>query len=59
MSASGFVQGQQALSFFQQSGLPQLVLSAIWDLADVNKDGKLDVYVCFSRLNHLTIMSLK
>lgn len=41
---SGFVGGAQALQFFSQSGLSQLTLSQIWDLADVNKDGKLDVF---------------
>jgi len=41
---SGFIQGTQALTFFQQSGLPQSILGQIWTLADVNKDGKLDVY---------------
>ncbi|TSO67474.1 Intersectin-2 [Bagarius yarrelli] len=38
----GFVTGEQARSFFLQSGLPSSVLAEIWALADMNKDGKMD-----------------
>ncbi|XP_051579333.1 intersectin-2b isoform X2 [Myxocyprinus asiaticus] len=38
----GFVTGEKARNFFIQSGLPQPVLAAIWALADMNKDGKMD-----------------
>jgi len=38
----GFV-GPEVTSFLQQSGLPVTTLGTIWDLADVNKDGRLDV----------------
>lgn len=43
-AGSGFVGGAQALQFFSQSGLTQMTLGQIWDLADVNKDGRLDVF---------------
>jgi len=38
----GFV-GSEVTTFFQQSGLPVTTLSSIWDLSDVNKDGRLDI----------------
>lgn len=34
--------GEQAKAFFLKSGLPTPVLGQIWNLADLNKDGKLD-----------------
>ncbi|XP_073217674.1 intersectin-1 isoform X2 [Lepidochelys kempii] len=39
---SGFITGDQARSFFFQSGLPQPVLAQIWALADMNNDGRMD-----------------
>lgn len=39
---SGFLTGEQAREFFLKSNLPTLVLGQIWNLADLNKDGKLD-----------------
>ncbi|XP_048829859.1 intersectin-2b isoform X1 [Brienomyrus brachyistius] len=38
----GYVSADQARKFFQQSGLPASVLTEIWTLADVTKDGKMD-----------------
>ncbi|XP_032877202.1 intersectin-2 isoform X2 [Amblyraja radiata] len=38
----GLLSGEQARTFFLQSGLPKLVLAEIWTLSDLNKDGKMD-----------------
>ncbi|CAF0939796.1 unnamed protein product [Adineta ricciae] len=38
----GYVTGEQARSFFVQSGLPADVLRKIWDLSDITADGRLD-----------------
>uniref|UniRef100_A0A8C8S227 Intersectin 2 n=1 Tax=Pelusios castaneus TaxID=367368 RepID=A0A8C8S227_9SAUR len=38
----GYITGDQARTFFLQSGLPSPVLADIWALADLNKDGKMD-----------------
>uniref|UniRef100_A0A8C3PBQ0 Intersectin 2 n=1 Tax=Chrysemys picta bellii TaxID=8478 RepID=A0A8C3PBQ0_CHRPI len=38
----GYITGDQARTFFLQSGLPSSVLAEIWALADLNKDGKMD-----------------
>ncbi|XP_075994783.1 intersectin-2-like [Genypterus blacodes] len=38
----GFVSGEQARKFFLQSGLPPSVLAEIWNLADMESDGKMD-----------------
>uniref|UniRef100_A0A3Q3K626 Intersectin 2a n=1 Tax=Monopterus albus TaxID=43700 RepID=A0A3Q3K626_MONAL len=38
----GYVSGEQARKFFLQSGLPASVLAEIWNLADMDKDGKMD-----------------
>ncbi|QRV89588.1 calcium binding protein [Ceratobasidium sp. AG-Ba] len=37
----GFIEGDTAVSFMVQSQLPETVLAQVWDLADLNKDGKL------------------
>ncbi|MEE6476970.1 hypothetical protein FKM82_011305 [Ascaphus truei] len=39
---AGLITGDQARSFFLQSGLPPSVLAEIWSLSDLNKDGKMD-----------------
>ncbi|XP_056016290.1 intersectin-1-like isoform X4 [Ostrea edulis] len=39
---NGFITGEQARGFFLQSGLPTAVLGQIWQLADMNSDGKMD-----------------
>uniref|UniRef100_A0A0N5AWI9 Intersectin-1 n=1 Tax=Syphacia muris TaxID=451379 RepID=A0A0N5AWI9_9BILA len=39
---SGFVTGAQAREVFMKSGLPVPVLAQVWQLADYNKDGKMD-----------------
>uniref|UniRef100_A0A3Q3AUE8 EH domain-containing protein n=1 Tax=Kryptolebias marmoratus TaxID=37003 RepID=A0A3Q3AUE8_KRYMA len=38
----GYVSGEQARKFFLQSGLPPSVLAEIWNLADIDYDGKMD-----------------
>ncbi|KAM6953998.1 intersectin-2-like [Aplochiton taeniatus] len=38
----GYVSGEQARKFFLQSGLPASVLAEIWNLADLEMDGKMD-----------------
>ncbi|XP_077365961.1 intersectin-2a isoform X2 [Festucalex cinctus] len=38
----GYVSGEQARGFFLQSGLPPAVLAEIWNLADMDGDGKMD-----------------
>ncbi|KAM9840274.1 intersectin-2-like [Aulostomus maculatus] len=38
----GYVSGEQARNFFLQSGLPASVLAEIWNLADMDSDGKMD-----------------
>uniref|UniRef100_A0A668A8E4 Intersectin 2a n=1 Tax=Myripristis murdjan TaxID=586833 RepID=A0A668A8E4_9TELE len=38
----GYVSGEQARKFFLQSGLPAPVLAEIWNLADLDSDGKMD-----------------
>ncbi|CAL8316719.1 unnamed protein product [Merluccius merluccius] len=38
----GHVSGEQARTFFLQSGLPPPVLAEIWGLADLDRDGKMD-----------------
>ncbi|XP_068433588.1 intersectin-2a isoform X4 [Clinocottus analis] len=40
--ALGYVSGEQARKFFLQSGLPPSVLAEIWNLADMDGDGKMD-----------------
>ncbi|KAF2016534.1 hypothetical protein BU24DRAFT_422883 [Aaosphaeria arxii CBS 175.79] len=37
----GFITGEQAVSFFSDSGLAEDVLAGIWDLADINSEGQL------------------
>ena len=37
----GFITGEQAVSFFSRSGLPEEALAQIWDLADINSEGQL------------------
>lgn len=41
---NGFVSGVAAKNLLIASGLPRTVLKQIWDLADVGKDGKLDLF---------------
>ncbi|CAL8579571.1 hypothetical protein XPA_005309 [Xanthoria parietina] len=37
----GFITGDQAVSFFSNSRLPEEALAQIWDLADINSEGQL------------------
>lgn len=38
----GFITGDQAISFFSNSRLPEDLLAQIWDLADINREGSLN-----------------
>ena len=38
----GFITGEQAVSFFSNSRLPEDALAQIWDLADINSEGQLN-----------------
>lgn len=47
INKTGFLSdGEPFLSFLRQSRLSDAVLGEIWRLADVDRDGKLDVFVC-------------
>jgi epidermal growth factor receptor substrate 15 len=37
----GFIEGEAAVGFLTQSGLPGDVLARVWDLADIDDDGRL------------------
>lgn len=39
---NGFITGEKAREFFMKSQLATSILGQIWNLADLNKDGKLD-----------------
>jgi epidermal growth factor receptor substrate 15 len=41
-SNRGFITGDQAVAFFSNAKLPEEVLAQIWDLADINSEGKLN-----------------
>lgn len=41
-SNKGFITGEEAVSFFSQSKLPEDTLAQIWDLADFNSEGRLN-----------------
>jgi epidermal growth factor receptor substrate 15 len=41
-SKRGFITGEQAVPFLSQSNLPEDALAQIWDLADVNSEGRLN-----------------
>ena len=38
----GFITGDQAVEFFSNSRLPEEILASIWDLADINGEGRLN-----------------
>lgn len=38
----GILNGEQAVSFFSDSRLPEETLASIWDLADINSEGQLN-----------------
>jgi len=40
-SKRGFVSGEEAVGFFSNSGLPEDDLAQVWDLSDINSEGKL------------------
>lgn len=40
---TGFVAGEQAKRLFETAGLPQSELSVIWDMADDDRDGRLNL----------------
>lgn len=39
---SGVLNGEQAVKFFSDSGLPEETLASIWDLADIKSEGQLN-----------------
>ncbi|KAK6375839.1 hypothetical protein LTS17_007661 [Exophiala oligosperma] len=39
---SGYINGEQAVEFFGNARLPEEILAQIWDLADVNSEGRLN-----------------
>ncbi|KAF1989186.1 hypothetical protein K402DRAFT_391337 [Aulographum hederae CBS 113979] len=39
---AGYILGEQAVSFFSDSGLGPEILATIWDLADINSEGRLN-----------------
>ncbi|KIW18075.1 hypothetical protein PV08_02362 [Exophiala spinifera] len=39
---SGYIDGEQAVEFFGNARLPEEVLAQIWDLADINSEGRLN-----------------
>lgn len=41
-TSKGFITGEEAVSFFSQSKLPEDILAQIWDLADFNSEGRLN-----------------
>ena len=41
-SNRGFITGDQAVTFFSNSRLPEEALAQIWDLADINSEGQLN-----------------
>ncbi|KAI9699405.1 MAG: hypothetical protein M1836_003016 [Candelina mexicana] len=41
-SNQGYINGDQAVGFFGNSRLPEEVLAQIWDLADINSEGRLN-----------------
>ena len=41
-TSDGFLTGQQSRDFFFKSNLPPAVLAKIWELSDLNRDGRLD-----------------
>lgn len=41
-SNRGFITGEQAVAFFSNAKLPEEILAQIWDLADINSEGKLN-----------------
>jgi len=54
----GFLEGKSAAAFFAKSGHSREVLRTIWQLSDVNSDGKMDRTEFFIGM-HLTMMVKK
>ncbi|KAI1299300.1 Intersectin-2 [Halotydeus destructor] len=54
----GFITGEQARGLFLQSSLPPPILAHIWQLADVDADGKMDINE-FSIAFHLIALKLR
>mmetsp|Transcript_46739 Transcript_46739/g.117782 ORF Transcript_46739/g.117782 Transcript_46739/m.117782 type:complete len:570 (+) Transcript_46739:152-1861(+) len=57
----GFISGEEAKLIFSRSGLPVADLRKIWDLADENKDGKLDMeeFIVGMHLIHARLKKLE
>lgn len=43
MDRDGFITGGDGVQFFRLSGLPDAILGQIWNLADIDQDGRLDM----------------
>ncbi|XP_073258737.1 intersectin-1-like [Porites lutea] len=55
---SGFLTGEQAKKYFLKSNLPPMVLGQIWNLADIDRDGKMTMQE-FTIAVHLIQSKLK
>ncbi|RWS14578.1 intersectin-2-like isoform X13 [Dinothrombium tinctorium] len=55
---NGLITGEQAKGLFLKSGLPPQILAKIWELADVDADGRMDVNE-FCIALHLIALKLK
>lgn len=53
-----YLSGDQVKGIMLQSGLPPMVLAAVWSLADVDADGRMDINE-FSIALHLIALKLK
>ncbi|XP_020620179.1 intersectin-1-like isoform X2 [Orbicella faveolata] len=56
--SSGFLTGEQAKKYFLKSNLPPMVLGQIWNLADLDRDGKMTMQE-FTIAVHLIQSKLK
>ncbi|XP_067051383.1 intersectin-1-like [Acropora muricata] len=56
--ASGFLTGEQAKKYFLKSNLPPMVLGQIWNLSDLDRDGKMTMQE-FTIAVHLIQSKLK
>lgn len=56
-SSAGLLSGMQLKPWLEQSRLPTAVLHRVWNLADVTRDGYLDLYE-FALANHFLTMKL-
>ncbi|KAI4367013.1 hypothetical protein MLD38_022800 [Melastoma candidum] len=59
LDRDGRISGAEAVSFFQASGLPKLVLAKIWDYADQNRTGFLGRAEFYNALRLVTVAQSK